>query len=208
MKFEKLDITRHDIDKVSKLIYETELSVFKSLLGNDEDQALENIKNLIKMGNNSLGHENIHIASNEAGKVLGILVSFYSGETSLWTDFKAYFKIMDFYSFLNCAIKGTMINELLTARVGINDYYLSNIAVDPAFRGRGIGSFILTNAIKVAEDKGYTRVILDVTMDNEGAFRWYKKFGFNVYGKKEPKLIFKGEGTYNMEFILLKTIMK
>jgi hypothetical protein len=29
MKFEKLDLKRHDLNKVSKLIYETELVVFR-----------------------------------------------------------------------------------------------------------------------------------------------------------------------------------
>lgn len=199
MKFKKLDINKHDIDKVSKLIYETELAIFRPLIGKDRDRATQNIKKLIKAGNNTFGLEHIYVVSDENGNVLGILVSFCGRETSFWNDFKAYFKVLGVYSFLKYVVKGTLINELLTASVGENDYYLSNIAVDPRCRGQGIGTFILENAFKVAEEKGCRRVILDVTLNNLGASRLYERVGFKVYGKKNPKLIFNGEGTYNME---------
>jgi ribosomal protein S18 acetylase RimI-like enzyme len=201
MKFEKLDITRHDLDKVSELIYETELAVFRSLLGKDKNNALENIKKLVKFGNNSLGQEHIHVVSDGAREVRGILVSFCGKETNLRGDFKAYFKILNFYGFLKYVVKGTVINELLTANIGRNDYYLSNIAVSPEFRGQGIGSCILENVFKLAEGAGCRRVILDVTLKNDRARRLYEKFEFRVYGKKEGGWFLKGEGTYNMERI-------
>ncbi len=199
MKFLKLDISKHDLNKVSELIYETELSVFRPLLGKDKNEALENIKKLIMGRDNTFSYEHIHVVSDEDETILGILVSFCGRETSIWSDFKAYFKILNFYSFLKYVIKGTLINETLTASVGKYDYYLSNIAVDPQFRSQGIGTYILENAFKLAEEKGCRRVILDVTLYNVGASRLYERFGFKVYGKKTPKLIFKGQGTYNME---------
>jgi ribosomal protein S18 acetylase RimI-like enzyme len=198
MKFVKLDIDKHDLNRVSELIYETELTIFKQLLGKNESEAVQNIKKLVKLGNNSFGHEHIHVVSDEEENILGILVSFCGRETSLWSDFREYFKVLNFYNFLKYAVKGTLINELLTASVGKNDYYLSNIAVDPQFRDQGIGTYILENAFKTAEKKGCKRVLLDVTLNNEGARRLYERFGFKVYGKKDPKLIFKGKGTLNM----------
>ncbi|HEX7468809.1 MAG TPA: GNAT family N-acetyltransferase, partial [Methanobacterium sp.] len=186
-------------NKVSELIYETELDVFKPLLGEDKNKALENIEKLVKSENNLFGHENIHVVSDENGNVLAILLSFCGRETNLWADFKAFFKILNFIEFLELMVKGIAINELLTSEVGPDDYYLSNIAVDPLYRGQGIGTYILENAFKLAEDKGCRRVILDVKLGNEGALKLYEKFGFKVYGKKNPKLIFKGQGTYNME---------
>ncbi len=198
MKFVKLDISRHDLNKVSELIYETELSIFRPLLGKDKNEAIENIKKLIKEKDNTFSHEHIHVVCDDE-TLLGILVSFCGRERTMWDDFRAYSKILDFYSFLKYVVKGTLINELLTASVGKNDYYLSNIAVDPQFRGQGIGTYILENAFKVAEKKECRRVILDVTLNNVGASRLYERFGFKVYGKKDPKLIFKGKGTYNME---------
>ena len=199
MKFVKLDISRHDLNKVSELIYETELSIFRPLLGKNKNEAVENIKKLIKEVDTSFSHEHIHVVSDEDENLLGILVSFCGREISIWNDFKAYFRILNFYDFFKYMIKGTLINELLTASVGKNDYYLSNIAVDPQFRGKGIGTYILENAFKLAEKKRCRRVILDVTLNNVGASRLYERVGFKVYGKKNPKIIFNGKGTYNME---------
>jgi len=201
MKFIKLNIHKHNLNKVSELIYETELSIFRPLIGKNKDIAIKNIKKLIMAGNNTFSHEHIHVVSDDE-TIVGILVSFCGREKTMWNDFKAYFKIFDFYDFLKYVIKGTMINELLTSNIGKNDYYLSNIAVDPQFRGQGIGTYILENAFKLAEKKGCRRVILDVTLNNVGASRLYERFGFKVYGKKDPKRIFKGEGTYNMEYFI------
>ena len=199
MKFVKLNIHKHDLNKVAELIYETELSIFRPLIGKNRKIATQNIKKLIKEGNNTFGHEHIYVVSDKNEDVFGILVSFCGKETSMWNDFKAYFKVLEFYSFLKYVVKGTLINELLTASVGKDEYYLSNIAADSSHRGQGIGTYILENAFNVAEKKGCRRVILDVTLDNVGASRLYERFGFKVYGKKNPKWIFKGKGTFNME---------
>jgi len=88
MKFVKLDTNKHDLNKVSELIYETELTIFKHLLGKDEKNATENIKNLVELGNNYFGHENIHVVIDGNEDMMGILVSFSGKETSLWNDLK------------------------------------------------------------------------------------------------------------------------
>ena len=152
MKFVKLDTNKHDLNKVSELIYETELTIFKQLLGKDENDATENIKNLVELGNNYFGHENIHVVIDGNEDMMGILVSFSGKETSFWNDFKVYFKVLTFYNFLKCVVKGTLINKSLTASLGKDDYYLSNIAVDPQYRGQGIGTYLLKNAVKTAEE--------------------------------------------------------
>ena len=201
MKFLRLDTDKNDLNKVSELIYETELTIFKQLLGKDEKEATENIRNLVESGNNYFGYENIHVMCDDDENMMGILVSFSGRETSSWNDLKAYFRILNFYNFLKCAVKGTLINRSLTASLGKNDYYLSNIAVDPQYRGQGIGTYILKNAVKTAEDKGCRRVLLDVTFKNKGAKRLYERFGFKVYSKNTPKL-FKGHGTLSMEYFI------
>lgn len=202
MKFEPLNIEQHDLKIVTELIYETELAIFRSLLGKDKEDAIYNIKRLIKSGNNSLGHEHIYVVSEKDKRILGILVSFSGRQRSFWNDFRAYYKILNFTDFLKCMVKGTVINELLTAHIGRDDYYLSNIAVDPACRGQGVGTYILKNALLLAEKAECNRVILDVTLDNKGALRLYQRFGFKVYGKTSSKWIFKSQGTFNMEIEL------
>lgn len=201
MKFEPLNLKQHDLDKVSELIYETELKIFRSLLGKDETEAINNIKSLINAGNNSFGSEHIHVASDD-GKVLGILVSFRGKDVGFHKDLKAYGRVLDFNDLLRYIVKGTLINELLTARVGREEYYLSNVAVTPEFRGQGVGSFIVENALKLAENAGCKKVILNVTLTNEGALKFYKRFGFKVTGKSTADWIFKDQGTFDMEFLI------
>jgi ribosomal protein S18 acetylase RimI-like enzyme len=202
MKFVKLDINKHDLDKVAQLIYETELSLFTPLLGKNEEEAVKNLKTLIKTGNNSFSYTNIHVAVDTDENVLGILVAFPGRETSFWKDLKAFSKVLSPMELLKYIIKGTIINELLTAKVKENDYYLSNVGVDPQLRGKGIGTYILENAYRIAKDKGCKRVTLDVTFKNEGALRLYERFGFKVYGKTSGKWLWKDQGTYNMEHLI------
>lgn len=199
MKFEPLNIEQHDLGKVSELIYETELVIFRSLIGKDETEAIGNITRLIRMRNNLFGSENIHVVSDDDHEILGILVSFKGKDVTDWKELKAYSKILDFSGFLKYLIKGTLIDKLLTAKVGSDDYYLSNVAVVPDFRGQGIGTYILENALKLAEEAGCPRVILNVTLKNKKALKFYKRFGFKLNGKNTANWIFKDQGTFDME---------
>ncbi len=198
MKFEPLNTEQHDLGKVSKLIYETELEIFRSIIGKDETEAINNLESLIKAGDNLFGSENIHVVSDGDHGVLGILVSFRGKDVGFWKDLKAYSRILDFPDLLRYIFKGTLIDGLLTARVGQEDYYLSNVAVDPDFRGQGIGTCIMENALKLAENKGCPRVVLNVTLKNKKALKFYKRFGFKVTGKNTAEWIFKDEGTFDM----------
>ncbi len=64
-------------------------------------------------------------------------------------------------------------------------YHLSYIAVDPRARGRGVGSILLEEAIRVTDGD----VSLHVDTDNESAIRLYEKFGFQ---KKYYRMLYKG----------------
>ncbi len=202
MKFEQLNIEQHDLEKVSELIYETELEIFRSLIGKNEVEAINNIESLIKAGDNLFGSENVHVVSDCDHGVLGILVSFRGKDVGFWKELKAHAKILDFPDLLRYLFKGTLIDELLTAKVGQEDYYLSNVVVDPDFRGQGIGTYILKNSLKLAEEVGCPRVILNVTLKNEKALKFYERFGFKVTGKNTVEWIFKDQGTFNMEFLI------
>lgn len=202
MKFEQLNIEQHDLGKVSKLIYETELAIFRSIIGKDEVDATKNIESLIQMGNNIFGSENIHVVSDNDHRVLGILVSFPGDKITFWKELKAYSKILGFYDLLKYLFKGTLVNELLTASIGPGDYYLSNVAVDPEFRGQGIGTFIMESALKLAKDSRCQKIVLNVTLKNNRALEFYKRFGFKGTGKNTAEWIFKDEGTFDMELLI------
>jgi hypothetical protein len=47
MEFKKLDIDKHNLNKVSKLIYETELELIQSLFGKNQKKAQKNKKSYL-----------------------------------------------------------------------------------------------------------------------------------------------------------------
>ena len=58
---------------------------------------------------------------------------------------------------------------------------LSNIYVDPAYRGRGIGAALLETAENELAAQGAEVVVLEVMADNEAARRFYDRQGYDTY---------------------------
>lgn len=61
--------------------------------------------------------------------------------------------------------------------------------VTPSQRGKGLGSALLSEAIKQADKlEGITKINLSVVSINYGAKALYKKFGFESYGLEEKAI--------------------
>ena len=60
------------------------------------------------------------------------------------------------------------------------EYYLSNIAIYPRFRGKGLGKELIEECEKRARIMGVERIILDVENDNLAALSFYKNLGFSI----------------------------
>lgn len=58
--------------------------------------------------------------------------------------------------------------------------HILNIAVDPAFRGQGLGKRLLEYALQYCRRLGADQVELEVRTDNEIAIALYQKYGFEV----------------------------
>jgi len=68
------------------------------------------------------------------------------------------------------------------------------LAVEEKYRGRGVGSALLSKAVEVARERGITTVYLKVKKSNVNAIKFYEKHGF-VFRKEVEK---NGEGIYIM----------
>lgn len=55
------------------------------------------------------------------------------------------------------------------------------VAVDEAYRGRGIAKELMTMAKNLAKDQGYQKLQVVTQLDNEPANLLYKKAGFNIH---------------------------
>lgn len=60
--------------------------------------------------------------------------------------------------------------------------YVDDISVEPACRGRGLGTKLLTLAEAYAGERGLGALLLHVEDSNEKARRLYERFGFGEYG--------------------------
>lgn len=200
MKLLKLDVNKHDLNKVSELIYDTDVEMFNFFFKNKED-AIKRIKKLVKVGNNSLGHERTCVATEDNNQILGILIYSKGKEISRKQDYRVFFKALNPWDALKFVLFD-MIDGLILSDLDENDYYLASVAVNNQFRDKGIGTFILENAKKLAKEEGCRRVVLDVDLENQGALRLYERLGFKVFNKKSFRWFGGEKGAYNMEYLI------
>ncbi len=66
-------------------------------------------------------------------------------------------------------------------------YYISNLALYPEFRNKGLGTALLHHVEKLAGEAGAKKLDVDADTANENAIRFYERFGMSITG--EPKLI-------------------
>lgn len=57
---------------------------------------------------------------------------------------------------------------------------IQNLGIIPSHRGKGIGTCLLVRALEGFRSAGLERVHLEVTAENEGAIRLYRRIGFVV----------------------------
>ena len=110
MKFEKLDIKKHNTHKVAELLYEKDRVIFNFLYRN-KSNAAKILEKLVTLGENSLGHENIYvITQNES--VIGVLLYSLGNHHKLVEELKFHFKnlnIVDAFRFLLIELKDSLI---------------------------------------------------------------------------------------------------
>ena len=60
------------------------------------------------------------------------------------------------------------------------ELWVSNLVVDPHFRGQGLGKYLLFRVLKGMKARGYVRCALMVSAENHSALKIYKKSGFKL----------------------------
>jgi ribosomal protein S18 acetylase RimI-like enzyme len=78
------------------------------------------------------------------------------------------------------------------------EFYISNVAVYPEFRGLGLGNELMTNAERCAGTKYLKYVSLDVEVENESAIKLYKKLGYEIIGGSKSLYLGKKFNFYRM----------
>ena len=76
---------------------------------------------------------------------------------------------------------GKLIGYVIFWQIG-KEVQISNFAVHPDFRKRGVGSSVLGRILGIIKKRGANIVILEVRESNNSARFLYKKFGFKEAG--------------------------
>lgn len=62
------------------------------------------------------------------------------------------------------------------------------ISVRKPYWGKGIGSALMSEALRIAKQKGFKKIQLEVMENNERAIKLYEKFGFEIEGRKKKAI--------------------
>lgn len=67
----------------------------------------------------------------------------------------------------------------------LNEAHITNIAIDPDYRGKKLGEKLMIKLMDIAKKKGADKMTLEVRRSNYIAKRLYKKLGFEVRGVRK-----------------------
>ena len=76
------------------------------------------------------------------------------------------------------------IAAMIVSWVVIDELHIATIATHHEFRRQGIGTLILKSALKDASADAVRRAFLEVRASNEAAISMYRKFGFEITGRR------------------------
>ncbi|HSF05765.1 MAG TPA: ribosomal protein S18-alanine N-acetyltransferase [Methylomirabilota bacterium] len=85
-----------------------------------------------------------------------------------------------------------------------DEMHITNIAVHPAFRRRGIGRGLLGSVLEDARRRATRLVVLEVRPSNNEARALYESLGFQVVGRRRGYYYDTGEDALVMEVVLTK----
>ncbi len=80
--------------------------------------------------------------------------------------------------------------------------HIMSLAVDPVKRKQGYGRQLLSHAIKLLREDDISECYLEVREHNSDARRLYKKFGFEVIGRRKGYYMESGEDALLMQLLL------
>jgi ribosomal-protein-alanine N-acetyltransferase len=76
------------------------------------------------------------------------------------------------------------VAAMIVSWIVVDELHIATIATHPEFRRQGVGARILTAALKDASAAGVRRAFLEVRASNEAAQTMYRKFGFEITGRR------------------------
>lgn len=100
--------------------------------------------------------------------------------------------------------EGTIVGYIGTWQI-IDECHISTLAVDTSYRRQGIAKSLIEYALRRAVAKGISTATLEVRVTNEAAIDLYRKFKFEITGRRKSYYRDNGEDAYIMTAEKIRT---
>lgn len=170
MDFQKFNPKIHDSFKVAELI--TNSTSYHNFDGSSLNEYGNNLYN--KISQNKFCFENIYLLISNNQYIGIIIFSYYKKSNIIITLLKLLInlKINKFFYKLYLVF---LNNNLLIENDGV---YVDLIYIEPEFRNKGRGAFLINKLIQLIKSKNSKQIVLHVDSNNFIARNFYEKFGF------------------------------
>jgi ribosomal protein S18 acetylase RimI-like enzyme len=176
-----------DASVAAELIYESSHELL-GFMFKDHATACKVLAKLYRKKRGHFSHSFVHTAAID-GAVVGAELGYDKATLSkqdlpgtIWLMLSSPVRL-----WLHLALKvGPAVGKYVP-KPSDNSYYINNIAVSSACRGKGVGQQLIEDIKRRAKQAGYTSVELDVTSVNQGAIGFYQKQGFKAVSESGSK---------------------
>ena len=168
-----------DVFAIAAYIYLTDPYIYPTLFPSPDDpEWIDIIRQCFISPQNIFSSQHISVAL--AGeKIIGLCCMIPCGKPLRFhADIKSDASLA---KRLSVAVNGYFV-PLLEESEALDGYCITNICIDEAFRGKGIGRLLLRHCIGLHENKP---IHLDVIADNTPALRLYQSLGFEIVNRYE-----------------------
>ncbi len=168
-----------DAQNGSNLISLSAPGFFPAIFGSGATSVIQNLfcqrKNLFSFEHSYF----IEVDGKKAGMIFG-----YDGKAEREEGWRTGLLMINYMKLGFFARIPSLLKALRAAeRIEDNEYYISNLAVYPEFRGINLGTKLLLKIEEEAKSGGAQKMALDVDVKNQGAIRLYNRLGYTIVGK-------------------------
>jgi ribosomal protein S18 acetylase RimI-like enzyme len=198
LTLEKLSLCRHDVMRAAELAYGADEALPRLTFGGPKTGP-GRISCLMRAGGNVFGYEYVYVALDD-GRMAGVILGATGAEYEKVDQpgLKLFFRCLSIVGTLRMLAALPVLYMVLTNRLEADDFYVSILTVDPGRRGRGVGTFIMEQVACIARAQGCRRMVLDVSIENRRARKFYERLGFECGSRKRLIPGWDGLGTYKM----------
>ncbi|MEA2077064.1 MAG: GNAT family N-acetyltransferase [Candidatus Marinimicrobia bacterium] len=134
---------------------------------------------LFKSGSNLFSFEHVYFIELN-GEVCGMILG-YDWQTKNSENIRTGFLLFKSLGIhILCRLSVFLKLNRTVGKLNNGEYYISNIAIYPKYRGKGIGKRLLLENELWAKSTGAERIVLDVEKDNVNAMRFYKNSAYKI----------------------------